>query len=78
MESKKQTKHKNLELVDTENRLVIARGGDRVKEWGGERAKWAKEVKSMNSSYRVNHGHVMYSVRNTVDNIVTTLVTDGN
>ena len=27
VESKKQTKQKNLELIDTENRLVIARGG---------------------------------------------------
>ena len=56
--------------MDTENRLVIARGGDRVKEWGGERAKWAKEVKSMNSSYRVNHGHVMYTMGAIVNNTV--------
>ena len=56
--------------MDTENRLVIARGGDRVKEWGGERAKWAKEVKSMNSSYRVNHGYVMYTMGAIVNNTV--------
>ena len=40
----------------TENRLVIARGGDKVKKWGGEWAKWVKEVKSMNLSYKVNMG----------------------
>ena len=56
--------------MDAENRLVIARGGDRVKEWGGEWAKWVKEVKSMNSSYRVNHGYVMYTMGAIVNNTI--------
>ena len=54
----------------TQNRLVIARCGDRVKEWGGEWEKWVKEVKSMNSSYKVNHGYVMYTMRAIVNNTV--------
>ena len=55
----------------TENRLVIARGGDKVKKkWGGEWAKWVMEVKSMNLSYKVNHGYVMYTMGAIVNNTV--------
>ena len=57
----------------TQNRLVIARCGDRVKEWGGEWEKWVKEVKSTNSSYKVNHGYVMYSTGTVVHTILITL-----
>lgn len=54
----------------TENRLVIARRGDRVEEQGGEQEKWVKEVKSTNSSYKVNHGYVMYTMGAIVNNTV--------
>ena len=44
------------ELIDTENRLVVARGVG----WGvGEMGEGGQKVQT--SSYKISHGDVMYS-----------------
>ena len=42
-------KNEKTELVDTENRLVVSRGGGGGWHWGGEvQAKWVKVLKRYN------------------------------
>ena len=70
MESKKQNKRNKTKprLIDTENRVVVAREGEKGLCKTGE---GHQEVQTFSS--KIIHGNGMDSTRNTVDFIVLTL-----
>lgn len=58
-------------IINTENcRLPESR---EVRKW----AEYVKVIKGTNFSYKISHGDERYTIGNTANNIVVTLVTDG-
>ena len=62
----------NTDIIDTQYRLVVPRGNG--EGWGisemGEHGQ-----KAQNSSYKINHGDIMYSIVTVVINMVLELPT---